>query len=183
VETANEQTQKGPVAVLHRTTACPCGQAVAIASTGRPRRYCSERCRRAADFRRRKQRRLEDALAAWRSIAPGDPMYPRSRVRREIRQLRAELDELYPASAFVDAIARYLPSKPSKRQNANSDGPESPISMCQADESVDALKTADQGRIHCPADGLTVRSGDPQDVAAADGDVDDDANGDHRRHY
>jgi hypothetical protein len=47
----------------------------------------------------------------------------------------------YRADAFSDAIARYLPSQVSKRQNVNNDGPQSPISMCQTPIAIDTLKS------------------------------------------
>jgi hypothetical protein len=69
----------------------------------------------------------------------------------------------YRADAFSDAIARYLPSNVSKRQNINNDGPESPISMCQVPGATDALKTAVTPMNTGLIDALTHWNPDPRD--------------------
>ena len=77
-----------------------CGASIVRATTGRPRTTCSERCRRAADFHRRKLRRRREWLDAWRAVAalPNRGGYTRDRVRLEIRALVAELVALTAAS-------------------------------------------------------------------------------------
>jgi hypothetical protein len=61
--------------------------------TGRPRLFCAEACRRAGDARRRRIGLRLDALHAWRALLkePDYGGFRRSRVRREIRELVAEV--------------------------------------------------------------------------------------------
>jgi hypothetical protein len=78
----------------------------------------------------------------------------------------------YRTDAFADAIARYLPSQVSKRQNVNNDGPQSPISMCQAPIAIDTLKSPVAPMNTGLFDALTHRSpvpGDGGDPRALDG--------------
>jgi hypothetical protein len=58
-----------------------------------PRRYCGEACRRQGDARARRIRRRREALDAWLALrsTPGHGGYSRDRIRREVRELKAEL--------------------------------------------------------------------------------------------
>ena len=93
--TADYMGARDPLQVLHHDPAvCPCGQVLPPPKvTGRPRVTCSTACRRAQDYRRRKVRRLDVAIAMWRA-EDGQGGYPRARIRSELAQLRADRADL-----------------------------------------------------------------------------------------
>jgi hypothetical protein len=72
-----------------------CGRAVVSPATGRPRVWCSDGCRRAADYevRRivRRLERLEDALPTWRT-AVDRGRHPRGGSLKYARERLADLD-------------------------------------------------------------------------------------------
>jgi hypothetical protein len=80
-----------------------------------------------------------------------------------IHSAQTEAIRGYRKDAFEDAFSGYLPSKASERQELNKTWPESPVSMCQAPTTPDALKTAEQADFHWVADGMTHRTPDPGD--------------------
>jgi hypothetical protein len=89
--------------------ACRCGAPLpALVRPGpQPRRYCSTRCRRAAEFRARKVQRREARVEDWRRADPD--LYPRAQRRAEIAQLRAEIRAL-------EQGAPSLPSSPRSQE-------------------------------------------------------------------
>jgi hypothetical protein len=79
---------------VERSAACHCGQVLpAPRSTGRPRLTCSTACRRGRDYLLRRLRRRDEWLDLWRA-EEARRGYPRARVREELRQLRAEREDL-----------------------------------------------------------------------------------------
>jgi hypothetical protein len=65
---------------MGETTPCrTCGSAVVQVAMGRPRRYCTPRCKRAMERRiravRRRVHRAENAVASWHQVVTGqDPL-------------------------------------------------------------------------------------------------------------
>jgi hypothetical protein len=71
-----------------------CGQVLfLVAATGRRRLFCRAMCRRQADHRRRRIRRRQVLLAAYRAVlrTPDRGGYAREPLRRAIREIKAEL--------------------------------------------------------------------------------------------
>jgi hypothetical protein len=71
------------------------GDLPAPASTGRPRRYCCTSCRRRGDHLERRVARRRALIAEWQAVRDawraGDRTYRRAEIRRQLRELKAEL--------------------------------------------------------------------------------------------
>jgi hypothetical protein len=100
--------EKGLVMAKQAEECVKCGTGLTRPATGRPPRYCSVTCRRAAEFElRRVQRRLESLereeqeLRAGRHFwLSGEHMRERlDFVRAEIDRLEARMRELFDAGA------------------------------------------------------------------------------------
>jgi hypothetical protein len=95
--------------------------------------------------------------ATWRNDRPITP-HSLARLLAPLGVHSVHLERLrgYPGDAFNDAIARYLPSKASERQNVNKDEPEPQVSNRHGPIGAGASKTADQTDFHCPNDAMTL---------------------------
>jgi len=75
---------------------CPCGAALTQPATGRPRRTCSDACRRKLDHLRRKRRRREAWRAEWLRLAAVGRI-TQTQARLEVAALDRDLRMMGPA--------------------------------------------------------------------------------------